>query len=151
MATRNLTRKVSLNKKREVREFVRILDYADTSELDITTSGDSHELFVLPPNAMVVAASMLVLTACDAATSAVADVGFAGGDTLIDGGNLRSTANTNLSGGTNAVVPQFRAAGGTVTFTPTYTGATTVGKWLLRISYIEIDVCNGELTQFSAT
>ena len=151
MATQNLTRKAGMHKKREERVFTAILDYSDTSELDITTSADVYELFKLPANSYVTVAELLMLTASDSATSAAADVGFAGGDTLIDGANLKSAANTKLSGGTNAVVPQLKTTASTVTFKPTFTGATTVGKWLLRISYVEIDMTNGELTEFSST
>lgn len=152
MATQNLTRKARLNKKRGPRSAVAVLDYADTSELDITTSADTYELFVAPNDCYITKAEMLVVTAFDSATSAVADVGLAGGDTLIDGADLTSAAGTQLDGGTNAAVPQFLETGGTITFSPTYTGATTEGKVILLIEYVEIERCEeGELTEFSAT
>jgi hypothetical protein len=152
MATQNLTRNAKLNKKKGTRVACCTLDYADTSELDITTSADAYELFVAPNDCYITKAEMLVLTAFDSATSAVADVGLSGGDTLIDGANLKSAANTKLSGGTNAVVPQFLETGGTITFLPTYTGATTAGKVILMIEYVEIERGEeGELTEFSAT
>lgn len=152
MATQNLTRKGRLNKKRGSRVFTAKLDYADTSVLDVTTSADSYELFVAPSDCYITKAEMLILTANDAATSATADVGIDGGDTLIDGGNLKSAANTKLSGGTNAVVPQLLQTGGTITYTPTYTGALTEGAVQLVIEYIELERCEeGELTVFSTT
>lgn len=153
MATQNLTRKARLNKKRGVRNFIAVLDYADTSELDITTSADDYELFVAPNDCYVTKAEMLVITPFNSATSDAADVGIDGGDTLIDGANLQSAANSLLSGGTNAVVPQFLETGGTITFSPTYTGgSTSAGKVILVIEYVEIERCEeGEITQFSAT
>ena len=151
MATQNLTRKGRLNKKRGERSMVAVLDYADT-DLDITTSADDYELFVAPADCYITKAEMLVVTAFDSATSAVADVGIDGGDTLIDGANLTSAAGTQLNGGTNAAVPQFLETGGTITFSPTYTGATTLGKVILVIDYLEIERSEeGELTEFSST
>lgn len=152
MATQNLTRKARLNKKRGPRCAVAVLDYADTSELDITTSADDYQLFVAPYDCYITKAEMLVVTAFDSAVSAVADVGLSGGDTLIDGADLTSAAGTQLDGGTNAAVPQFLETGGTITFSPTYSGATTEGKVILVIEYVEITRCEeGELTEFSAT
>ena len=120
--------------------------------MDIITSGDDYELFVAPNDCYITKAEMLVVTANDAVTFAVVDVGLAGGDTLIDGADLTSTTGTQLDGGTNAAVPQFLKTGGTITFSPTYTGATTEGKVIFLIEYVEIERCEeGELTEFSAT
>jgi len=152
MATQNLTRKLGFHKKRGVCVFTAVLDLADTSDFDLTTSGDDYELFTLPEEAYVTKAEMLVLTANNAGTSAVANVGFAGGDTLIDGGDLTSAANTALSGGTNAVVPQLKTTSGVVTYQPTYAGtAPTAGKVLLVIEYVEHEKATGEVTNFSET
>ncbi|UOF81459.1 hypothetical protein [Caudoviricetes sp.] len=148
MATQNLTRAYDRHKKRKIESFTTTLDFT----VEVATSGDTYQLFKLPANSYVTKAEILVLTASDAGTSAVADVGFDGGDTLLDGVNLKSAANTLLSGGTNAVVPQLKATGGTVTFKPTYAGtASTVGKYLVRIDYIQIDKTSGEVTNFSTT
>lgn len=152
MATQNLTRSGRLNKKRAPRAFVAELDYSDTNVIDITTSDDDYELFVAMSDCYITKAEMLVVTAFDSAASAVADVGFDGGDTLIDGADLTSAANSQLDAGSNAVVPQFLPTGGTITFSPTYTGATTEGKVVLLVEYYEIDRCEeGELTNFSTT
>lgn len=147
MATQNLTRVGERAQKKGVCVFTTELDYTD----EIGTSADVYELFTLPPQAMVTHASVFVVTPSDAATTATVDVGFAGGDTLIDGGNLKAAANTVLSGGTNAVVPQIASTGGVVTFLPTYTGATTAGKFFVRIEYIEYEKNTGEYTRFSST
>lgn len=145
MATQNLTRETIRSQKKGRCIAHAILDYTD----EIGTSADSYELFVLPPASMILSAAIFVVTASDAATSAEADVGFAGGDTLIDGADLTSAANSYLSGGTNAVVPQIAETGGTVTFLPTYTGATTVGKFHIVIEYLEYEKNTGEYTNFS--
>ena len=147
MATVNLTRTGKANQKLNKSIFSMELDFTT----NIPTSADVYELFVLPPYSMITAANIFVVTASDAVTSAAADVGFDGGDTLIDGVNLKSAANTNLSGGTNAVVPQIKATGGTVTFKPTYTGTTTEGKFRLTVEYLEYTKYTGEVNNFSAT
>lgn len=147
MATVNLTRTGKANQKLNTSIFSMELDFTT----NIPTSADVYELFVLPPYSMITAANIFVVTASDAATSAVADIGFAGADTLVDGVNLKSAANTNLSGGTNVVVPQIKETGGTVTFKPTYTGATTVGKFRVTIEYLEYTKYTGEVNNFSAT
>lgn len=151
MATQNLTRKAGMHKRRKSEFMIAMLDYADVTEIDITTSADVYQLAMMPVDALVLSAGMLVLTANDAATSAVADLGFSGGDTLVDGGDLTSAAGTLLSGGTNAAIPQFVTAETPITFLPTYTGATTEGKVLVYVEYIEIDKTSGELTNFSST
>lgn len=149
MATINLTRKASLNKKKGVSVFTCTLDIADTSELDITTSADVYQLCKIPDESYIVRAEALVITANNAGTSAVFDLGFDGGDTLIDGGNLASAAGTKLDGGTNSVVPQFKTTPVNLTFTPTYTGtAPTAGKIHVVVEYIEFEKTNGEITNF---
>jgi hypothetical protein len=144
MANVNLSREDKFCQKKSVSVFTAVLDFTD----NIPTSADVYQLFTLPPMSIVTVASALVLVASDAATTATADVGFAGGDTLIDGANLKSAAGTSLSGGTNAKVAQLSETGGVVTFVPTYTGAVTAGKFLVRIEYVETEKVNGEYTNF---
>lgn len=153
MATQNVTREGLMNQKKQVRYATAILDYAAASDaVDVSTSADVYELFELPEGPLLITeANLFVETASDAATSATADVGFDGADTLIDGANLKSAADTDLSGGTNAVVPQLVTIGGTVTFLPTYSGATTVGRFHLRIGFIELEKKSGELMNYSTT
>lgn len=146
MATVNLTRKNGYHKKRGTCVAAIMIDFA----VDTFVSADDHEVLVLPPNSFVKSAQLQIITANNA-TTATADVGFGGGDTLIDGVNLKATAGSTLSGGTNAAVPAFRDTGGTVTFTPTVTGTATVGRALLLIEYVEVDKTTGELTNFSET
>lgn len=147
MAVQNLTRERIRSQKKGICVAHAILDYTD----EIGTSGDNYELFVLPPDSMILSAAIFVVTPSDAATSAEANLGFDSGDTLIDGADLTSAANSYLTGGTNSVVPQIAETGGTVTFTPTYTGATTVGKFHVVIEYLEFDKNTGEYTNFSKT
>ncbi len=154
MTTQNKTRELLLNQKKQVRYATAILDVTDQLDsVQIDVSADVYEMFELPDNSLVLVteAALFVETAADSATSAVANVGFAGGDTLIDGVDLKSVADTDLSGGTNAVVPQLVSTGGKVTFLPTYVGAPTVGRFHLRIGYIELEKKSGELTNYSDT
>lgn len=152
MATQNLTREAGNERKKSLRQFATILDYADTKNTPINVSADIYELFELPERSLVTAAWIYVITPADSATSALADMGFDGGDTLVDGADLTSAADTNLSGGTNSVIPIRRETGGTVTFLPTYTGATTEGRFLIIVQYIEYDKNEqGETTTFSNT
>jgi hypothetical protein len=154
MATINHTRANLHNQKKSVCVATAIVDITDAAgSSQIATSGDVYELFVMPVGeVLITSASIFVETASNAATSAVADLGFAGGDTLIDGVNLKSAANTDLSAGTNAVVPQRVTTGGTVTLKPVYAGtAATVGRFHVRIEYIELDKKTGELTNYSAS
>lgn len=153
MATQNLTRELGRHKKRDVSVFTTFLDIVSApGATAVSTSGDDYELFVMPPESLVTHASMVVVTANNAGTSAVADLGFGGDDTLIDGADLTSAAGTELDGGTNAEIPAIKATGGTVTFSPTYAGtAPTAGRVLVRVEYIEYEQCTGELTEFSTT
>lgn len=144
MALQNLTRKNRFNEKRKVCVFTAELDYANL----LNTSADVYQLFKLPKEAVVTHASMIVMTPFDSVTSAAADLGFDGDDTLVDGADLKSAANTELSGGTNAAVPAVKQTGGVVTVVPTYTGATTEGKVLVRIEYIEYNLVTGDLTNY---
>ena len=74
MATQNLTRTLNRNNKKAHRVFYAELDYTD----DIGTSADIYELFVLSEKSNITKAEIYVITPSDAATSAVANVGFSG-------------------------------------------------------------------------
>ncbi len=149
MATQNLTRAFKREQKKSIRAFASELDFTD----EIGTSADVYELFNLPAESLITSATVYIITPNDAGTSAAVDVGFDGGDTLIDGGNLQAAADTVLTGGTNSVIPIRKPTGGLVTFLPTYVGtASTEGKCLVYIEYIEYNKREeGELTNFSAT
>lgn len=144
MATQDISRKDVFAQKKSTCASSMTLDYT----ADIGTSADVYQLATLPPGCFITSASIVVITASDAATSATADLGLAGGDTLISGANLKSVAGTVVSGGTNAVVPQFLATGGILTIKPTYTGAATVGKFQVVVEYVEVDKTTGEYTRF---
>lgn len=144
MATQNLSRRDVIAQKKSISVTSAALTYAD----HLSTSADTYQLATIPPGSLITHASITVLTASDAATSAVADLGFAGDDTLIDGVDLKSAAGTVLEGGTNAVVPAFKETGGILTIKPTYTGATTAGEFLVTVEYIEVNKTSGEYTKF---
>ena len=149
MATQNLTR--GDNGVRNQKKGVCVAATTVTYD-EILTSGDSYELFVLPENSIIMSASILVKTASNSATSAAVDLGYAGSDVLVDGGNLKSTAGTVLSGGTNAVVPgSDTGTGKTVTFKHTFVGAPTAGEFVVVIEYVEYTKNSGEYTEYSAT
>lgn len=146
MATVNLSRDKGRHKKLEKRVFSTVVDYTG----EIGTSGDTYQLLNLPPEVLVTAASIYVITPSDAATTATGDLGFDGDGTLVKAGNLKSAANSNLTAGASTVVPQLKLTGGVLTFKPTYTGATTVGKFRITVEYIEYTMVNGEITNFVA-
>lgn len=142
MATVDLRRLKNRHQKRDISVFETDLDFTD----DIGVTADISQLFDMPLNSYVIRAEILIKTASDAVTTAVADVGFDGDDTLIDGANLKSVAGSIEDAGTNAVVPVDKLTGGTVTFLPTYTGTTTVGVFKIIIEYIEYEKHTGEYT-----
>ncbi len=139
MATQNLTRLKKRENKKEISVFETVLDYT----VDVATSADVYQLFTLPPNCLVLSTSIYVVTASDAATTATANVGVgASAAALASAVNLKSAAGTSLAG----TVPSFYETGGVVTFTPTYTGATTVGKFRVIVQYLETGKVKAELT-----
>ena len=141
MATQNLTRKNRFNEKREIAVFTAELDYENL----MSTSADIYQLFKLPKNSLVTHASAIVRTAFDSATSATLNLGFDGDDSLLAAADLKSVAGSELN---DAITPVVKQTGGVVTAVPTYTGATTTGKILVRIEYIEYNKVTGELTEY---
>ncbi len=164
MATRNITRTKGKHQKRAVSVFAAILSSAATGEL--TTSGDSYELFKLPPRSLVISRDIYVVTANDCSSTAVLDLGIDGGSEFVNDANLKATAGTSAIAAPTVTVtgnaetasiagiftPKYYATGGTVTAKPVF-GANdvTAGEVVVFIEYIELDKVTGELTQFSTT
>lgn len=164
MATRNITRTLGKHQKRGVSVFAALLSSASTGELLV--SGDSYELFKLPPNSLVISRDVHIRTANNCSSTAVLDVGIDGGSEFVNDANLKATAGTSgiaaptatVTGDAETVsvagifVPKFYPTGGTVTAKPVF-GANdvTAGECLVIIEYIEIDKATGELTEFSTT
>lgn len=143
MATVNLTRTKRRHQKQHISTFTTDLALAETP-----TSADVYQLFELPPASMVVRAQAVVMTANDAGTSAVGDLGFDGGDELLDGVDLTSVAGTVL---TDDVAGLIAETGGMVTWTPVYGGtAPTAGRVKIHIDYVEYEKTNGEVTNFAS-
>jgi len=146
MATVNLTRKAGFHKKRDVSVLAAVIDLINHAP----TSADVYEIAKIPANSIIIDAQVVQIVECDAASSATGDFGYVG--TANAFGNdldLTSAAGTSLADNLAAAI--YTETGLTVIFTPTYSGAKTVGKVALLVEYIELDKTNGEFTQFSAT
>lgn len=141
MAVQNLTRTKTFNQRGKVSVVDFELDYTD----NVATSGDNYELCVLPANCVILASTIFVETASDAATSASGVVGTVDDtDEIITATNLKSAG---FSTGNQVHYP----TGATVVFTPTYTGATTVGKFRVVLEFIELGRRDGDLLNYSET
>ena len=143
MANQNISRLAGRHKKRNICVFQTDLDWDE-----IVTSADVYQLAELPSEIVVTACRILVITAFDTATVATVDIGFDGDATLLDDSNLKATAGTNDE---SSLTPIHKPTGGTLTATPTLTGAAaTVGKAKLMVEYIEYEQATGEMTNFVA-
>ena len=146
MATNNLTKAAGRHKKRSV-----CVAYAELAVDEMTTSADIYELMVFPEKTLVLNVSVVIGTANDSGTSAVADIGVDGGSEFLSAGDLTGAAETVLAGATDND-PTYLASGGTLTVLPTLVGtAQTAGMIRVCVSYVETDKVNGDLTNFSAT
>lgn len=144
MTTQNLTRGgAERNQKKAVAHLS-----AELGSAEISVSADDYELHILPANALV-RVSLEIVVASDAATSAAADIGFSGGSELLSAADLKSAAGSVLP----AVVSQLvdTGTGKTLTFTPTYVGAPTVGTFRVTTELVEYTKNNGEYVPYSET
>jgi hypothetical protein len=144
MANQNVSRLGGRHKKRDISVFFAELDFDE-----IATAGDVYQLGMLPPEVIVLSAVALPIVTNNAGTSATFDLGFAGGDELIDGGDLLTAAGTDVP---STAVPIHLPTGAIVTWkAATYGGAAaTAGKVFVYIEYLEYTQCTGELTNFVA-
>lgn len=141
MGNTNISRLEGRHKKRDVNVFFAEVDYDE-----IATTAEVYQLAQLPPECVILSATVLPIVLNDAGTSATFDLGFAGGAELIDDGNLLTAAGTAIP---STLVPINLPTGGVLTFVPTYGGtAATAGKFFLYIEYLEYRQCTGELTNF---
>ena len=141
MGNTNISRLEGRHKKRDVNVFFAEVDYDE-----IATTAEVYQLGVIPPESVILSAVVLPLVVNNAGTSATFDLGFAGGDELMDGADLLTAALTDIP---STLVPLYMPTGGVLTFLPTYGGtAATTGKFLLYIEYLEVRQCTGELTNF---
>ena len=143
MGNTNISRLEGRHKKRDIKVF-----FAEVAFDEIATTGEVYQLGTIPDESVIVGAVVLPLIVNNAGTSATFDLGFAGGDELMDGADLLTAALTDIP---SALVPLYMPTGGLLTFLPTYGGtAATTGKFLLYVEYIEVRQCTGELTNFVA-
>ncbi len=144
MGTTNSSRLEGRHKKRDVNVF-----FADILFSEVITAAEIYQLCEIPPESVILSCVMLPIVLNNAGTSATFDIGFDGGDELIDGGDLLTAAGTDVA---SSLVPLHMPTGGTLTWTAkTYGGtAPTAGRAFLYVEYLEYKQCTGELTNFSS-
>ena len=133
----DLRRSGTLNQKKGICVAAAELDFAT-----LTAVTGSHELFNLPPEAVITNAYVHVMTASDAATSNTGIIG-----TAVDGTQVLSAANLKTAGKQGTFTGQsLTTTGKTVYFKQTVVGAATVGKFLVVVEYLEYNKTTGEYT-----
>jgi hypothetical protein len=144
MATINASRLHGRHKKRDISVFFAEIDFDEA-----ITALDVLQLTQMPAECIVLSAVALPIVTNNAGTSATFDLGFAGGAELIDGGDLKTAAGTDVP---STTVPIHLPTGGVLTWTAaTYGGtAPTAGKMFVYVEYLEYRQCTGELTDFVA-
>ena len=143
MANVNLSRLEGRHKKRDICVFFAEIEYSD-----ILVAADVYQLGMIPPESIVIAATVLPSVTNNAGTSATFDLGFAGGAQLLDNADLKTAAGTDIP---STLAPVHLPTGGILTIVPTYGGAApTLGKMFVYVEYIEYTQCTGELTNFVA-
>ena len=106
------------------------------------TSGDVFQLLEIPANTIVVTAGANVTTAFTGG-SAAADIDFAGGDDIVDGGDLTSTG--YLAAGTNGQANIINT-GAANTFTALQSSADTID---VTISATDTNCVSGVLRVYA--
>lgn len=140
--TTDVSRLNGRHKKRDICVFFAELDYDE-----INTAAEVYQLAQLPPESIVLSATVLPIVTNNAGTSATFDIGFAGGAELVDGGDLLTAAGTAV---VSSTVPIHLPTGGVLTWKAATFGGTapTAGKLFLYVEYLEYRQCTGELTNF---
>jgi hypothetical protein len=107
-------------------------------------NNDVFELLTVPANTLVVSAGAEVLTAFNGTTPR-ADIDFAAGDDIVDGGNLEAVgylaagSNGTVIGTNSPAYTQFVTTADTIDVKLAATGSVTTGK--LRVFAVAVD-CN---------
>jgi hypothetical protein len=114
---------------------------------EIPAASGNFLLANLPPDAIVTNAYIHVVTASDAATSAVATLGTTeGGNEILDAADLKVAGEAGTFAGQSL----------TTTGKPLYLGttitgaATAVGKYIVTVEYLEVRKNTGEYTTITA-
>ena len=142
MAYTDKTRVGTLAQKKSIAVFSGVL----TEGEEILAASGNYLLAKLPPESVILDASIFVKTASDAATSAIATLGTAEGGTQI-----LSAANLKTAG----KVGTFTGRSATGTGVDLYLGitisgaATAVGEYIVIIEYLEYEKNTGEYTEIT--
>ena len=143
MATVNVSRLGGRHKKGGVCTFQTTIKFDEFKK-----TNDIYQLAALPRDILILSSAIGIITANNGTTGTV-DLGFDGGDTLLDGTNLKSAANT-VTEVTNDHT--LRTTGGTLTIKPTFTGKATAGEIVVVVNYVEYrKQASGQLTEFVRT
>ena len=137
MTAVNLTRKKEHSLKKSSSVSSANLDFSD-----VAAAADFYELFNLPEDAIITHLFTDVLEAFDAGTTMA--IGYDGGSeveaaVVLDAVGVDATLNVNLATGTGKRI------------TAQLNQNVTQGKMAVMIKYIEYNLNNGELTNFSDT
>ena len=89
MATVNISRSEGRHKKRDVSVCACKIGIDE-----MTTSADVYQLAQMPKNVLITDATIVVMTANDAATSCTVDIGWAGGAELFNNIDVTTAAGT---------------------------------------------------------
>ena len=140
MANTDITRKDKLAQKRSISVFANLLREGE----EIAGASDNYLLANLPANAVIIDASIQVLVGSDAATSAVATLGTTeGGTEILSAADLTTVGAEGTYTGDSATDTGVQLFLGVTTV-----GATTeIGKYVVRVDYVEYDKSTGEYTQ----
>jgi hypothetical protein len=144
MANTDLTRQCGWVQKKTTSLFADLLvEGANPKDGEVPATTANYLVGNLPEDAVVTNAYVMVLTASDAATTAVAKLGTAEAGTQI-----LSAANLKVLGKAGTFTGYVSTGTGVeVYLTLTYTGAaTTVGKYFVVIEYDEPLKATGEFT-----
>lgn len=144
MAYTDKTRYGEMAQKKVSSVFAAELSFG-TADENVALATGHYLVAKLPPEAVITNAYVHVVTASDAATSAVATLGTAeAGTQILSAANLKTAGKQGTFTGQS-----LTTTGVDVYLGITLTGAATVGKFLVVIEYLEYSKNTGEYTQIS--
>ena len=138
----DLTRSNELMQKKSICVFSGVIAEG-TDNGDVLAASDNHLLGNLPPDSVILDASIHVVTASDAATTAAGTLGTASG-----GSQILSAADLKAAGEQGTFTGQSLTDSGVeVWLGMAITGAATeVGEYLVIVEYLEFTKNSGEYT-----
>lgn len=143
-------------------DLTRLRKFAEKKKYSISAATVKHgdvagttlqELFKLPPNALIVDSAVVVKSAGQ--TSLTVDFGFDGGNELgndldIDGTGVVTVPLVVSGSGTIGTKAPRIDTGTGKTVTAKFSADPTAGEFVFIVEYIEYDLGNGQLTNYSA-